>query len=138
MNHVGTLNPNFVWLFALGATLLGLAGAFVTQDMSAGVSSAVYFGVFTVAAFGATFLTTSGTGRAILAFLVGSLLSAGTYYFLVATMTAAATEGFAGEQSSAFGAVMGAFIAAVVLIATFIASVTGAVTGSRFRAKLVS
>lgn len=138
MNHIGSLNPNFVWIFALGATLLGLIGGYATQGMSSSVSSAVYFGVFTVSAFGATLLTSSGIGRAVLAFLVASLLSAGSYYLLVVSMTASVAEGLAGEAGGTFGALMGAFVAAVVLIGSFVASVTGAVAGGRLREKLAT
>lgn len=139
MNRIGTLNPNFVWIFALGATLLGVVSGFVTQGMSASVSSAVYFGIFTASAFGAMLLTSSGVGRALLAFLVASLVSAGGYYFLVASVTAAATDALgAGEAGEAMGSVMGGFVAIVVLLGTFIAGLTGTIAGGRFRKKLTT
>lgn len=137
MNRIGSLNPNFVWLFALGATLLGVVSGYVTQGASASVASAVYFGIFTASAFGATLLTSSGVGRTVLAFLVASLLSAGGYYFVVASTAQAATEALGGgEGAGMMGAVMGGFVAGVVLLGTFVAGVTGAVAGGRFRAKL--
>lgn len=137
MNRIGSMNPNFVWLFALGATLLGVVSGFVTQGASASVASAVYFGIFTASAFGATLLTSSGVGRTILAFLVASLLSAGGYYFVVASTAEAATEALGGgEGAGMMGAFMGGFVAVVVLIGTFVAGVTGAVAGGRFRKKL--
>ncbi|MCU0675211.1 MAG: hypothetical protein MUE69_20760 [Myxococcota bacterium] len=139
MNRIGSLNPNFVWLFALGATLLGVVSGYVTQGASASVASAVYFGIFTASAFGATLLTSSGVGRTVLAFLIASLLSAGGYYFVVASTTQAATEALGGgEGAGMMGAVMGGFVAGVVLLGTFVAGVTGAVAGGRFRAKLQS
>lgn len=138
MNRIGSMNPNFVWLFALGATLLGVVSGYVTQGASASVASAVYFGIFTASAFGATLLTSSGVGRTVLAFLVASLLSAGGYFFLVASTASAATEALGGpsEGASAMGAFMGGFVAVIVLIGTFVAGVTGAVAGGRFRKKL--
>lgn len=140
MNRIGSLNPNFVWIFALGATLLGVVSGYATQGASASVASAVYFGIFTASAFGATLLTSSGVGRAVLAFLVASLLSAGGYYFVVASTAAAATEalGGGGEGAGMMGAFMGGFVAVVVLIGTFVAGVTGAIAGGRFRTKLQS
>ncbi len=137
MNKIGTMNPHLVWLFALGATLLGLASGYVTQNAGTAISSAVYFGIFSVSAFGAMALTRAKALAGVGAFTIAALLSGGAYYFIVAAATAEAAGalGAGGEGVGAMGAVMGGFVAVVVTLGTFIAGITGVVAGNKFRTK---
>ncbi|HJK92722.1 MAG TPA: hypothetical protein RMH85_32770 [Polyangiaceae bacterium LLY-WYZ-15_(1-7)] len=139
MDKIGSLDAKFVWLFALAAVLLGAGSGYVTSGMGGSVASAVYFGIFSVSGFLATLLTRSKVGMAIGAFALASLLSAGGYYFLVASATQEATEALgATGDTGALGAFMGGFVAVIVLVGTLVAGIAGTVTGGRFRKKLAA
>lgn len=137
MNKIGTMHPQLVWLFALGAVLLGGISGYVTQGASAGVASAVYFGIFSVSAFAAMALTRAKALLGVGAFLAASLCAAAGYYFMVASATAEAASqlGASGEGIGAVGSVMGGFVAVIVALGTTVAGITGVVAGNKFRKK---
>ncbi len=134
---VGTLDGKLVWLFALAAVALGIAATYATAGLGAKVSSAVYFGVFAVAGFLATLLTQARTGIAVLAFLVGSVMSAGAYFYVASSTVAsaagsvAAAGGGDAAVGSALGAFVGAFVAIVTLVVSLVGGIGGCVAGAR-------
>lgn len=129
---VGTMNSGLVWLFALGAIVLGVAGAYATAGLGAKVSSAVFFFVFAGAGFGATLLTKAKTWMATAAFVLASLLSAGVYYGIAS----GAMSAEAGAEAGMFGAFLGAFIALITLVVSLVAGVSGCVAGARAKAMM--
>ncbi len=137
--RIGTMNKNFVWLFAFGAVLLSVASGFVTSGMSGAVASAVYFGIFAVSGFFAVALTESKVGMAALAFVLASLTSAAGYYLVISSTTQEAVEtlGAAGE-TGVVGAFVGAFFAVVIAIGTLVSGIGGVVAGGRFRKKALA
>ncbi len=144
---IGKLNGNLVWLFALGAVGLGIAGAYITAGMGNTVSSAVYFGVFAVAGFAAMLLTRSKTAVGVLAFVAAAIASAVIYYFLVSSIMGEATTvmtSAVGAKSSeanmvggVFGTAVGLFAAGFILIASLVSGIGGCIAGARQRRKLV-
>ena len=146
-DKIGKLNGNLVWLFALGAVGLGIAGAYITANMGSTVSSAVYFGVFAVAGFAAMLLTRSKTAIGVLAFIMASIASAVIYYFLASSIMAEATNVMttavgakaseAKMVSGVFGTAVGLFAAGFTLLASLISGIGGCIAGARQRRKLV-
>lgn len=125
-NKAGTMNPHFVWLFALAAIALGIGGGYATAGLGIKVSSAVFLGTYALAGFMATYLTRAGTGLAVLAFVVASLATAGIYYALVSGMSSS-------SDGAQIGSFIGAFAAAVALVETLVAGIGGCVAGKRIR-----
>jgi hypothetical protein len=146
-DKIGRLNGNLVWAFALGAIVLGIAGAWLTANMGNKVSAGVYFGVFAAAGFLSVFLTRSKTGMGVLAFVVAAVASAGIYYFLVSsilseattTMAAAAggAQGDAQMAGNVMGTTMGLFAAGLIFLDTLIAGIGGCIFGAKQRKKFV-
>jgi hypothetical protein len=146
MNHESSqkLPANTVWLFALAAAVLAVGSSFLTTKLPWHVAQGIYFGIFAVGGFLATYLTRSGTGRGVLAFLAGSAAVATLYFLVVAQAVDAATASAtvladdatraeAAEASATMGTIMGGFVAAVSFLATAIAGIGGCVAGSRFK-----
>ncbi|MEM9069924.1 MAG: hypothetical protein AAGE52_15535 [Myxococcota bacterium] len=140
MDKIGSLNKNFVWLFAVAALGLSIASGFVTSGMGGTIASAVYFGIFAVSGFLAMALTQAGTGMGVVAFLVASLSSAAGYYFVIASATQEATSalGANAEATGVAGAFIGGFFAVIILIGTLVAGISGVVAGGRFRKKALA
>lgn len=138
------LPASTVWLFALGAAALAVGTSFLTTSLPWHVAQGIYFGIFAVAGFLATYLTRAGTGLGVLAFLAGSAAVGALYFIVVAQAVDAATASATvladdatraqtAEASATMGTVMGGFIAAVSFLATAIAGIGGCVAGSRFK-----
>src|SRR5262245_23135060 len=116
-NNFGKLSSGFVWLFALGAVLVGIAGAYATADLGSTVSSAVYFGIFAIAGFAGTAFTKAKAWAGVVAFLLAASMAAGTYYWITmqaVSETAGALGG--GEAGGMLGAAIGIFVAAITFV----------------------
>lgn len=147
-DKIGKLNGSLVWLFALGAILVAMGGAWVTADLGNKVSSAVYFGVFAVCGFLATFLTRARTRVGVAAFFLASAASGVIYYFLVsrvfsqaATTLATASGGGAAQAHNAgmvLGSAVGLFAAGLIFLASLVAGIGGCVAGAKQRQKFTN
>jgi hypothetical protein len=126
MNKAGTMNGGLVWVFALAAVAVGVAGAWATAGLGSTISSAVFFGAFLVAGFLGVFLTRAKTGIAVLAFAAASALTAGIYYTITAGMGG-------GDEAGGLGAVLGIFFAAIALVVSIVGGISGCVAGARFK-----
>jgi hypothetical protein len=137
------MNPNLIWIFAVGAVALAIVGAWATSSLGTKISGATYFGVFAVAGFAATFLTRAKTGMGVVAFLVAALLSAGVYYYLVSAIFSGAVETMstasgadtaaAAAAGTAMGSAMGIFTAIIMLLVSLVAGIGGILAGSKGR-----
>jgi hypothetical protein len=139
------LSAHTTWLFAFGAIATGIAVSYALAGLGQKVTAAVYFGIVALGGFGSTYLTRARTGGAILAFLVGAAVAAGSYYLLVdhifrdatTVMSDAVSGGQAhaqGVQAGAqLGKTMGIFVAAIVFLETIVAGIAGAVAGVKSR-----
>jgi hypothetical protein len=144
----GTLSSGLIWLFALAAILLGIAGGYLTASLGAKISSAVYFGIFAVAGFLGAYLTSAGKGASIVAFIVAAVVSAVVYYFITAAVVASATEtmaaaaggnALASKAAGGFlGSVMGIFTGVITLIVSMIAGISGCLFGARGKRKALA
>jgi hypothetical protein len=134
----GKLNSNLVWLFALGAILLGVGGGYVTSGMGTKVSTAVFLGVFSIAGFCAAYLTQAGTGKAIGAMVLAAVGTAVIYYFVISAITAKAVDvaamGQGGDAGGVMGSFFGGFAAVIVLLETLVAGIAGALVGRKAKA----
>jgi len=138
-DKIGKLHAGYVWLFALGAVLLGIGGAFATAGLGAKVSSAVYFGVFLLSSFVATVFTKANVLVSLAAFLAASLVSAAAYYFVALQAVAEATQALgAAEAGGAMGAAIGIFVAVVTFVVSATGGVSGTLAGIRARARLAA
>jgi hypothetical protein len=147
-DKVGKMNGGFVWLFALGAIVLGIGSAWLTASMSNKISMAVYFGVFAAAGFLAILLTRSKTGVGVLAFFLAAAVSATVYFFIVSavmadatyTMTSAvgASSGDAQQVGSLMGKAAGWFAAAFIFLDTLVAGIGGCLFGAKQRKRLLA
>jgi hypothetical protein len=147
-DKIGKLNAGMVWLFALGAILLAMGGAWATADLGTKVSSAVYFGVFAVCGFLGMFLTRSRTFVGVAAFFVAAAASGVIYYLLVSQVFAEATttlatasggeEGQAQAAGMALGSAVGLFAAGLTFLASLVAGIGGCVAGAKQRKKFAA
>ncbi len=136
-DKIGKLNAHYVWLFALGAVLIGLGGAYATAGLGAKVSSGVYFGTFLVSSFAATALTKAKALLSLAAFLLASLLSAAAYYFIALQAVTEATQAVGVvEAGGALGAALGFFVAATTFVVSASGGVGGTLAGLRARRQL--
>jgi len=138
-DKIGKLNAHWVWLFALGAVLLSLGGAYATAGLGAKVSSAVYFGVFLFSGFAATVLTKAKAAMSLAAVLGASILSAASYYFIAMQAVADATGAMgAAEAGGMLGAALGIFVAVITFFVSAAGGVSGALAGLRARKQLAT
>lgn len=136
-DKIGKLSAGYVWLFALGAVALGAGSAWATAGLGAKVSSAVYFGVFLVSGFAATAMTKANTLVSLSAFLLASIASAATYYFVAVQAVAEATGALgAAEAGGAFGAALGVFVAVITFFVSAVGGTSGVLAGIRARKQL--
>jgi hypothetical protein len=136
-DKVGKLGAGYVWLFALGAVLIGAASGYVTAGLGAKVSSTVYFGVFVLSGFASTALTKANALVSVIAFLIASTLSAAAYYWVAAqAMMDASSALGAAEAGGALGAAIGLFVAAITFLVSAIGGVSGSLAGLRVRKQL--
>jgi hypothetical protein len=133
-DKIGTMSSGLVWIFALGALVIGLAGGYATAGLGAKVSSAVFFFAFAATGFGATLLTRAKTWLAAVAFVLASLVAAGAYYGIASSMISSSAS--AGTDAGLFGAFLGAFVALITLIVSLIAGVGGCVAGARAKSMM--
>jgi hypothetical protein len=145
METTAKWNAGWAWGFALAAAALGVGSGFVTSGLDWKIASAIYFGIFAVAGFGATYLTRATTGTGVIAFVVAAIATAVFYYLIVTyaveTVTGAVAEtggdaaarDTAREAGGAFAGVFGMFVAAIVGIGTAAAGISGCVAGTRFK-----
>lgn len=126
MNKAGTMNGGLVWIFALGAVAIGVAGGWATAGLGSTISSAVFFGAFLVAGFLGVFLTKARTGIAVLAFMAASALTAGVYYAIAAGVGT-------GQDTGALGAFLGVVLAVVALAVSMVGGISGCIAGARFK-----
>lgn len=136
---IGKLNAHWVWAFALGAVLLGIAGAYATTSLGPKVSSGVYFAVFLASGFAATALTQAKAFLSLTAFLAASLLSAAGYYFVALQAVADASQALgAAEAGGVLGAALGAFVAVITFFVSAAGGVSGALAGLRAKKMVLS
>ncbi|MFT3693635.1 MAG: hypothetical protein QM831_10880 [Kofleriaceae bacterium] len=146
MNNESTkLSQHTTWLFAIGSIAAGIGASYALSGLGQKVTAAVYFALVAIGGFLSTYMTRAKTGGAILSFLVGAVIAAGGYYFLVkgvvsgatTVMTDAASGGQAHSQGVQMGAqmgqTMGIFVAVIVFLETIVAGIGGAVAGSKSR-----
>jgi hypothetical protein len=139
-NNFGKLASGFVWLFALAAVLLGIAGAYATADFGSTVSSAVYFGIFAIAGFaGAAFTKAKGLAS-VGAFLLAACLAAGAYYWVTMQTVAEATNalGAGGEAGGMLGAAIGIFVAVITFVVSLTGGIGGVMVGLRARKQITA
>jgi len=129
------LSPHFVWLFAVGAMVGGLAISFLTAKMGWKVSAGAFFAFVGLASAASAWMTRSTTLQAIGPFVIASFGLAGAYYLILKkVMTAAASSIGAGSGAAGgFGAKAAMLFAGIVLIDVLVASVSGALFGIKLR-----
>jgi len=140
------LSSNWIWLFALGAALAGVGSGFLTSGLNWKIASAIYFGIFAIAGFCATYLTEATTGKGVIAFLLAAIATAVFYYLIVTyaveTVTGAVVDVGSGDAASkatakdagaTFAGMFGMIVAAINGIGTAAAGISGCVAGSRFK-----
>jgi hypothetical protein len=137
-DKVNKLGAGYVWLFALGAVLLGAASAYATAGLGAKVSSAVYFAIFLFSGFGATVLTKANALVSAGVFLLASIVSAAAYYWVtMQTMADAANALGAADAGGMLGAALGIFVAIVTFGVSASGGVGGVIAGSRVKKQLL-
>ncbi len=140
------LSASWIWAFAVGAAVLGVGSGFVTVGLSWKVSSAIYFGIFGIAGFSATYLTRATTGTGVIAFLLAAIATAVFYYLIITyaveTVTGAVTDVGGGDAASkdtakeagaAFAGMFGMIVAGINGIATAAAGIGGCIAGTKFK-----
>lgn len=139
------LSPHTTWLFAIGSIAAGIAVSYALSGLGQKATAAIYFGIVAIGGFCSTYLTRAKTGGAILSFLAGGVVAAGSYYALVShfvhaattTMGDMASAGQAHAQAAQAGAQMGQtlgiFVAVIVFLETIVAGIGGAVAGAKSR-----
>lgn len=137
-DKVNKLGAGYVWLFALGAVLLGAGSAYATAGLGAKVSSGIYFAIFLFSGFAATMLTKAKALVSVGAFLLASIASAGAYYWVtMQTMADAANTLGAGEAGGMLGAALGIFVAIATFGVSASGGVGGVIAGSRVKRQLL-
>ena len=139
-DKIGSLNANLIWVFAIAAVGLGVASAYITANMGSTISSGVYFGIFAIAGFLATFLTRSKTGIGVVAFVIAAAASGAIYYFIASSImgeaTTVMTSAVGAKASEAnmvgnvFGTAVGLFAGIFTFLATLISGIGGVIAGS--------
>ena len=139
----GQYNGALVWVFAVGAVLVGLGASWATAGMSSKISAAIYFGVFSLAGFAALYLTRAKTVIGVLAFILAAVASGVFFHIIVSSMISEAvtvTATVAGgpadagaAMGSTMGSIMGAFAGVIVGLETLIAGLGGVIVGARQR-----
>ncbi|HJL16405.1 MAG TPA: hypothetical protein RMH99_12155 [Sandaracinaceae bacterium LLY-WYZ-13_1] len=133
-DKIGTLAAGYVWLFALGAVLLGAGSGYLTAGMDAEVGQGVFLAIFAGAGFASTLLTKAKALVSVGAFLVAAFGSAATYYVLAAQAMAEATGALgAAEAGGVLGAAVGAFVAVITFLVSATGGIGGALAGMRVR-----
>lgn len=138
-DRIGKLGAGYVWLFALGALVLGAGSAYVTSGLGTKVVSAVYFGVFVLSGFASTALTKANALVAMIACLLASAASAAAYYWVAAQAMADATSALgAADAGGTLGAALGAFVAVITFVVSAAGGVGGSIAGARVRKQLAT
>ncbi len=137
-DRMNRLGAGWVWLFALGAVLLGIGSAYATAGLGAKVSSAIYFGVFLACGFAATVLTKAKALVCVAAFLLASIASGAAYYWVAMQAMVDATNALgAGEAGGALGAAVGIFVAIVTFGVSARGGVGGVIAGHRVKKQIL-
>ncbi len=144
-NDSNKLSPHTTWLFAIGSIAAGIGVSYAASGLGQKATAAIYFAIVALGGFLSTYLTRARMRGAVLAFLVGSVVAAGGYYFLiehlVAATTSAVTDSLGGVHSegakagAALGKTMGVFVAIIVFLETIVAGIGGAFAGAKSRGK---
>jgi hypothetical protein len=138
-DRVGKLGAGYVWLFALGAVLVGAASGYVTAGMDAKIAQGIFLAIFAGAGFASTVLTKAKALVSVGAFLVASAGSAVAYYWMAAQAMAEATGALgAAEAGGVLGAAVGLFVAVITFVVSATGGVGGALAGLRLRKQLAA
>jgi hypothetical protein len=139
-----TPNSNLIYLFALGSAGLATGLQFAVPSV------ALYLAVIAIGGIAGMIITRAGFGKATLAFLLTSVVTAVLYYFVVAKMLADASTAMVAEAAvnesaetralAAAGAeaganALGALVAVWAFVQTFVPGFLGSAIGALVRPK---